>query len=62
LKERGVIKYTATAVEETAVAAREIGETAKHTAQEVGESAPVTDEALRDAATKIKSTRKKRST
>ena len=60
LKERGVIKDTGYCHRrKTAVAAREIGETAKRTAQQVSESAPVTDDALRDAATKIKSTRKK---
>jgi methyl-accepting chemotaxis protein len=58
LRERGVIRDTATNVEETAAAAREIGETAKHTAQQVGESTPLTGEALRKAANKTKSKRK----
>ena len=58
LRERGVIKETATNVEETAAAAREIGETAKHTVQQVGESIPLTGEALRKAANKTKSKRK----
>lgn len=57
LRERGVIRETATNVEETAAAAREIGETAKHTAQHVGESTPLTGEPLRKAA-KTKSKRK----
>jgi hypothetical protein len=60
-KDRGVIKDTAAAVEETAAVAREIGETVIHTAQQVGESAPLTGEAIRDAATRTK-TRTKRST
>ena len=60
LKERGVVKDKATAVEETAVAAREIGETEKHIVQQVSESAPVTSDALRNAATKIKSTGKRK--
>ena len=34
-KDRNVIKDTATAVEETAAVAREIGETVIHTAQQV---------------------------
>jgi hypothetical protein len=38
VKERGVIKETTTNVEETVVAAREIGESVKHTAQQIGES------------------------
>jgi methyl-accepting chemotaxis protein len=61
LKDRGVIKDTATAVEETAAAAREIGETARSAAQQVGESAPLTSEAIRSAATGVK-TRTKRGT
>ncbi|MDP9289350.1 MAG: hypothetical protein M3P08_14305 [Thermoproteota archaeon] len=59
-KERGV-RDTATNVEETNVGAREIDETVKHTARQVGESAPLTGEALREAATKVKSKRKTRS-
>jgi len=59
LRERGVIRETATNVEETAAAAREISDTAKHTAQQVGESAPLTGEALRKAATRVKSKRKR---
>ena len=58
LKDRGVIKQTTIAVEETAAAAHEISETARETAQQVGESAPRTSEALRKAATRIK-TRKR---
>jgi uncharacterized protein YjgD (DUF1641 family) len=61
LKDRGVIKGTATAVQETAAAAREIGDTARDTAQQVSESTPRTGEAIRNAATGIK-TRTKRST
>jgi len=59
LKDRGVIKDTATAVEETAAAAREIGERARHTAQQVGESTPLTGEAIRNAATGVKTRTKK---
>jgi hypothetical protein len=58
LKERGVIRDTATNIEETTVAARDIGETVKHTAQQVVESTPLTSEVLREAATKVKSKRK----
>jgi DNA-binding Lrp family transcriptional regulator len=58
LKERGVIKDTATNVEETAVAARELGEAMKHTTQQIGESAPLTSETLREAATNVKSKKK----
>ena len=58
LRERGVIKDTVINVEETAIAASEISETAKHTAQQVGESARLTGEALRKAATRVKSKRK----
>ena len=58
LKECGVIKDTANNVEETAVAAREIGEAVKHTAHQIGESAPLTSETLREAATKVKSKKK----
>jgi hypothetical protein len=54
LKERGVIKETATNVGEIVVAAREIGESVKHTAQEIGESAPLTSETLREATNKVK--------
>jgi hypothetical protein len=61
LKDRGVIKDTATALEETAAVAREIGETARYTAQQVGETAPLTGKAIRNAATGVK-TRTKRST
>ena len=60
MKERG-IRDTATNVKQTTVGAREIGETVKHTTQQVGESDPLTAEALRDAATKAKSKRKTRS-
>ncbi len=52
LKERGVNIDTATKVEEITVGAGEIGETVKHTTRQVGWSAPLTGEALRDAATK----------
>jgi hypothetical protein len=58
LKERGVIKDTATAVEETAA---EIGETPRHTSQQVGESTPLTGEVIRSAAIGVK-TRTKRGT
>jgi len=54
LKERGVIRDTAANVEETVVAARGIGEVVKDTVQQVGESAPLTSETLREAA-KVKS-------
>ena len=54
----GVAIETATNVEETAATAREISDTAKHTAQQVGESTPLTGEALRKAANKSKSKRK----
>jgi predicted dinucleotide-binding enzyme len=54
LKERGVTKETATNVEETVVVAREIGESVKHTVHQIGESAPLTNETLREATTKIK--------
>jgi hypothetical protein len=54
-KERGVIKETATNVEETVVVAHEIGESVMHTAQQIGESAPPTSETLREATTKVKS-------
>jgi hypothetical protein len=57
LKVRGVIKETATNVEETVVVAHEIGESVKHTAQHIGESAPPTSETLREATTKVKSKR-----
>jgi methyl-accepting chemotaxis protein len=55
LREREVIKETVNNVEETAVAAREISGTANQTAQQVGESAPLTSEALKKASTKVKS-------
>jgi hypothetical protein len=55
LKERGVIKETASNVEETVVLAREIGESVKRTAQQIGESAPLTSKTLREATTKVKS-------
>ena len=58
MKERGIIKDTAANVEETVVAAREIGESVKHTAQQIGESAPLTSETLREATTKIISKKK----
>lgn len=54
LKERGVIKDTAANVEKTVVAARGIGEAVKDTVQQIGESAPLTSETLREAA-KVKS-------
>jgi hypothetical protein len=50
-----------TAVQETAALAREIGETVRDTAEQVSESAPRTGEAIRNAATGIK-TRTNRST
>jgi len=59
LRERGVIKDTVINVKETAIAESEISETAKHTAQQVGESAPLTGEALRKTATRVKSKRKR---
>jgi hypothetical protein len=58
LRDREVIKDTATNIKETAVAARGIGETAKRTAQQVAESAPLTGEALRKTASTVKSKRK----
>ena len=54
LKERGVIKDTAANLEKTVVAARGIGEAVKDTVQQIGESAPLTSETLREA-TKVKS-------
>ena len=54
LKERGVIKDTAANVEKTVVAARGIGESVKDTMQQIGESAPLTSETLKEAA-KVKS-------
>jgi hypothetical protein len=51
---RGVIKETATNVEETVVVAREISESVKHTAQQIGEPAPLTSETLREATTKAR--------
>jgi hypothetical protein len=54
MKDRGVIKDTATVVEETTAAAREIGKTARHTARQVGESSPLTGETIRKAATGVK--------
>ena len=50
LFERGVIKETATNVGETVVVAPEIGESVKHTAQQIGESA-LASETLREATT-----------
>jgi uncharacterized protein YjgD (DUF1641 family) len=61
LKERGVIKDTATAVEKTVATAREIRESVIDTAQQVSESAPLTGETIRNAATRAK-TRTKKST
>ncbi|MGC2574550.1 MAG: hypothetical protein WA364_23815, partial [Candidatus Nitrosopolaris sp.] len=59
--ERGVIKDTATAVEKTVATAREIRESVIHTAQQVSESAPLTGDTIRNAATRAK-TRTKKST
>ena len=53
LKERGMIRHN---VEET-VGAREKGKMVKHSARQVGESAPP----IGDAGTKVKSKRKTRS-
>jgi len=57
LRERGVIKDTAIALEQAAKAARETAETVKYTAQQVGESAPQTAEIVKEAANRIKSMR-----
>jgi uncharacterized protein YjgD (DUF1641 family) len=61
LKERGVVKDTATVVEETVAIAREIRESVIHTAQQVSESAPLTGETIRNAATGAKTRTKKSS-
>ena len=55
LKERGVIKDTASAVEETTIAARETAQVIKESARETAESAPVTADTVKEAASKIKS-------
>jgi uncharacterized protein YjgD (DUF1641 family) len=55
LKERGVIKDTASAVEETTIAARETAQVLKESARETAESAPVTADTVKEAASKIKS-------
>ena len=49
-----MIKDTAANVEKTVVAACGIGEAVKDTVQQIGESAPLTSETLREAA-KVKS-------
>lgn len=59
LKDHGVIKDVTTAVEETIATTHEIGETAKYTSQQVSESAPITGEALRKAADRIKASKNK---
>jgi hypothetical protein len=61
LKERGIIKDTATVVEETVATAREIHESVIDTAQQVSESAPLTGETIRNAATRVKTRTKKSS-
>src|SRR6476660_2451073 len=55
LKERGVIKDTASAVEETTIAARETAQVLKESARETAESAPMTADTVKEAASKIKS-------
>jgi hypothetical protein len=50
LKERGVIRNTATAVEETTLAAKDKVQTAKDTIREAAEGAPHTTEAVRKGA------------
>jgi methyl-accepting chemotaxis protein len=49
LKERGIIRDTAAAVEETAVTARETAETIKDTARQTAEAAPQTSEIVKEA-------------
>jgi hypothetical protein len=49
------LKGTAAQVEETAVAAREIGEAMRHLTQHINRSAIVTSERVGEATTKVKS-------
>jgi hypothetical protein len=55
----GLTYRSKTAVEETLGTAREIRESVIHTAQQVGESAPLTGETIRNAATRAKTRTKK---
>ena len=52
------LKDTATQVEETAVAAPEIGKAMRHLTQHINRSAIVTSETVREAPTKVKSKKK----
>jgi hypothetical protein len=54
------LKDTAAQVEETAVAAREIGEAMRRLTQHINRSAIVTSETVREKATKVKSKNKVR--
>ena len=53
------LKDTAAQVEETAIAAREIGKAMRHLTQHINRSAIVTSETVREAATKVKSKKKR---
>jgi len=52
------LKDTAAQVEETAIAAREIGKAMRHLTRHINRSAIVTSETVREAPTKVKSKKK----
>ena len=59
LRERDIIKDTASAVEETTIAAHKTAQIVKDIAQETAETAPITTQTVKDAASKIKKTKRK---
>jgi hypothetical protein len=54
LRDRGAIRETAVAIDETAKAAQQTGETLRVAAREVGEAAPVTSETVRKTGRKLR--------
>ena len=59
LKERGIIKDTANAIEQTSVAARETIQMIRDAAREAVDIAPETTKTIKEAASKLRSSKKK---